>query len=114
VSRKEKTGVRWEPIAAIASAIFLWISGFDRRWFAFGPWSKGFPDWYPPGHIEFLTGVVVTALGLAWCFSSVRYAGRFSKSVGVLGFIYFYLHVITLGYMSDPSLFIWKFFPGAK
>lgn len=111
MAKEEKEGMRWEPFAAIGCGMLLWVLGFDQKWFAFGPWTKGFPTYYPPPQKDFLIGVALTGLALGWSFSAIRHASILSKIIGWLGFAYFYLHVITLGYMADPDLFIWKLFP---
>jgi hypothetical protein len=107
-------GLTWKPFGAIGCGIALWLSGFDQKWFGLGPWSRQLPEGYPPEPKEFLLGVVLTGLALAWCFASLRSPSVFAKIIGWLGFAYFYLHIVTLGYMADPNLFIWKFFPHAS
>lgn len=113
MAAKGKAEFHWEIVGIILCALALWLSGFERRWLGFGPWTKTVPDWYPPSQAEFLMGVALTALPLAFSFSLIRYAGVFNKVLGIVGFLYFYLHVVTLGYLADPTLFIWQYFPRA-
>lgn len=110
MAKDEKPRSGWETYATIATMAGLWFLGFERKWFGFGPWTKEFPAWYPPPQNQFLIGVILTGLGLGWSFSSIRYSSVISKAIGWIGFLYFYFHVITLGYMADPDLFIWKIF----
>lgn len=108
MAKEEKAGVPWATLGLLACVAGLWLSGFEQKWFGFGPWVKDFPTWYPPPQKEFLIGTVLTGVGLAFSFSSLRRTGFIIKLISWLGFFYFYLHVVTLGYMANPDLFIWK------
>jgi len=108
MAKEKNNGLHWETGALLACAAGLWVTGFDQKWFGFGPWVKEFPTWYPPPQSEFLTGAVLTGIGLGFSFSSLRHPGIINKILGWSGFFYFYLHVLTLGYMANPDLFIWR------